>query len=216
MSSCVGFLCTFCVWLSMFSELERLRLWARGPCDHHMTVAWLSRQLIRSESVVSRRLLNVKENTSYYHSSLLELRSSFHSLVIKTGGKYTVYTIWTLKSEPTLVVVEVESTDVVESTDIVLERERFVWCRVNLLVTRETVWWHGSSPVTRGDRDLVPARPSTRWTWVDSPFDDTGVDIRSGVRLQSCLLLWQMTDLPERHVIEAYLFLLFVYFVNPW
>jgi len=149
MSSCVGFLCTFCVWLSMFSELERLRLWARGPCDHHMTVAWLSRQLIRSESVVSRRLLNVKENTSYYHSSLLELRSSFHSLVIKTGGKYTVYTIWTLKSEPTLVVVE--STDVVASTDVLETREV-------RLETRWTCWRR-----ERFERDRLTTREFDRW-----------------------------------------------------
>ena len=159
---CTPFVCMV-VYESMFSELERLRSWARGPCDNHMIVAWLSRQLICSESVVSRILVEregeyivvsqqfagIKNFVSRFGRKNRRQIHRLHDLNVKIG------------------------TDSRGSQGRVYRR--CVGTRKVRLVSRGTCEWRerpfddtGVRPVTRGDRDLVPARPTTRWTWVIS------------------------------------------------
>ena len=120
-----------------------------GPCDNHMIVAWLSRQLICSESVVSRILVEREGEYIVVSQQFAGIKNFVSRFVVKTGGKYTVYTIWTLKSEPTLVVVE--STDVVASTDVLETREV-------RLETRWTCWRR-----ERFERDRLTTREFDRW-----------------------------------------------------
>jgi len=103
-----------------------------------------------------------------------------------------------------------------------LERERFIWSHVEPAGTREVrlmfVWnlcvtWEildetGVWPVTQGDRDLVPARPSTRWTLgrVDSRF------VWEFIYRIACWRDRRSTSLKDMFW-GVYLFLLFVYFV---
>ena len=80
----------------------------------------------------------------------------------------------------------------VESTDVVLESEKFVWCRVEPVRDVRPFDDTGVRPVTRGDRDLVPS-PS----YYPVNLGSRRQSLRSGVRLQSRLLTRQTTDLPE-------------------
>jgi len=163
----------------MFSELERLRPPACGrPCDDHVIVAWLSRQLICSESVVFRILVERRGDYIVVSQQFAAIKKTFHGLVVKTGidargSRGRVYRrcrvygrCWVYRRR----VGDVRGSS--GETLNPLERERFVWCRV--LVTREFIDDTGVWPVTQEDRDLVPARPSTRWTWVESTVGSFG------------------------------------------
>ena len=62
--------------------------------------------------------------------------------------------------------------------------------------------------MAQGDRDLVPARPSTRWTWVESTVGSFGEFI---YRI-ACWRDRRSTSMKDMFW-GVYLFLLFVYFV---
>ena len=143
----------------------------RVMCENHMTVAWLNRQLICSESVVVRTLVERQ-------------REYIVEYIITAVLLEYCFTVWSIEpvSNTLLHDLNVEIGTTTESRvyrTLSWWRERCVWWHVefvgdtlNPLVTREIrlVTTRGVRLVTRGDRDLVPARPSTRWTWVDSRF----------------------------------------------
>jgi len=167
----------------MFSELERSRLWAASCVKTHMTVAWLNRQLIRSESVVVRTL--VERQREYIVLSQHFAGISFYGLVDKTCDEYIVtrFEHW-------------NRNDYWESS------------LQNLLVTREIrlVTTCGVRLVTRGDRDLAPAHPFTRWTWVDSRF------VREFAYIVACYRDRRPTFLKD--TLLGRICLLFVFFCN--
>ena len=176
----------------MFSELDRLRPPAGRPCDNHVIGAWLSRQLICSESVLSRMLVERQWDYIVVSQQFAGNKRTFNGLVVKP--------------ESTLVIVEVKSTDVVKFTDVSgssgetlnpLERDRFVWCRLEPVCDVRDRWRHGSS--TGGSRRPWP-RPSLSFF----PVNLGRVDSRFvlGVHLSSRLLTWQTIDLPEGHVLR--------------
>jgi len=131
----------------MFSELERS---CHVMCENHMTAAWLNRQLIRSESMLVRTLVERQREYIVEYIITAVCWNIVLRLVDETGDEYIVtrFERWNRNDYWELSLQNVES----ETREI------------RLVMTR------GVRLVTRGDRDLVPARPSIRWTSVDSRF----------------------------------------------
>ena len=182
----------------MFSELKRLRPPACGPSDHHVIVAWLSRQLICSESVVFRILVERRGDYIIVSQQFAGIKKTCHGLVVKTGidargSRGRVYRrrvygrcrVWR----------DVEPAGTREV------RLVFVW---NLCVTWETVWRHGSS--TGGSRRPWPC-PSPSFYPVN--FGSSRQSVRYRV---ACWRDRRSTSLKDTFW-GVYLFLLFVYFV---
>ena len=200
MNSCSDFLHTFCVYvLHMFSELERLRAPAGRLCDNHVIGTWwvISWSVVKARSLDISWMWE-RVYVSYYHSSLLEFVSRFGRqnrnplsslrtlLNLQTSSPQTssLRTLLSLRTLSSLQTWEIRLERRVEPAGNESGWLWLVWSpwswRERSLTTRKFDWWWHERPfdntkvrpVTRGDRGLVHARPSTRWTLgrVDSRF----------------------------------------------
>jgi len=128
----------------------------------------------------------------YYHSSLLEYR----------------FTVWSIKPVMNTLLHDL-NVEIGMTTESRVYRTLSWW-------HERSVWWHvesvGDTWNSSGDTWRPRPRPSPSFY----PVNLGRQSLRSGVttRLQSRLLSWQTTDLPEGQVIEAHLLLLFVLFCN--
>jgi len=132
-----------------------------------MSVAWLSTQLICSECMVLRMLVERQWDYTVVSQQFAGIEETFYSLVVQTGinacgGRGWVYgRCWVYKRR-------------VYGRCRVYGRERFVsgrwtcrntrgswWLVWSLVVTREIVWWHGSS--TGGDKRPLTTLEFDRW-----------------------------------------------------
>jgi len=153
---------------------------------------WKIMQLICSESVVIRTLVERQREyiVVYYNSSLLEYR----------------FTVWSIKPVTNTSLVHDLNVEIGTTTEsrvyrtLSWWRERFDWWR-----RVEFDWWH------------VETATSSQPVLLPGELGSTVASFRRSkgtICLQSRLLSWQTTDLPEGQVIEAYLLLLCVFFCN--
>jgi len=174
-----------------------------------VTITWLSHDWVVSWSVVKAWSLEylLNDDEIVVSQQFAGIKKTFNGLVVKP--------------ESTLVIVEVESTDIVESTDVVesgqtlnlLElwevrpmrrwtywrRKRFVWCQEEPVRDVRDRWRHGS--VTGGSRRPWP-RPSPSFHPVNLGRVDSRF-VREFIYRIACWRARRSTSL--KNIMEAYI-----------